>query len=75
MVKPNVDYISSRAAASNDFAMTPEFVSFTDGILKVKVNIKGIAATEEKISVFALNVEKEMVKMLLLIMLQYSRKI
>lgn len=59
MVKPNVDYISSRAAASNDFAMTPEFVSFTDGILKVKVNIKGIAATEEKISVFALNVEKE----------------
>ena len=28
MVKPNVDYISSRAAASNDFAMTPEFVSF-----------------------------------------------
>ena len=55
--------------------MTPEFVSFTDGILKVKVNIKGIAATEEKISVFALNVEKEMVKMLLLIMLQYSRKI
>lgn len=32
MVKPNVDYISSRAAASNDFAMTPEFVSFTDGI-------------------------------------------
>lgn len=74
-MKPNLDYISSRAAASNDFGMVPEFVSFKDGILKVKVNIKGIAATEEKISVFALNVEKEMVKMLLLIMLQYSRKI
>ena len=59
LVKPNLDYHGTRAAASKDFAMTPEFVSFADGILKVKVNIKGIAATDEKISVFALNVEKE----------------
>lgn len=59
IVKKDVDYISSRAAASKDFNATPEFISFKDGILKVKVNITGIAATEEKISVLALNVEKE----------------
>ncbi len=58
IVKKDVDYISSRAA-SKDFNATPEFISFKDGILKVKVNITGIAATEEKISVLALNVEKE----------------
>ena len=59
LVKKDVDYFSTRAAASSDFAMTPEFVSFTNGILKVKVNINGVAATAEKISVFALNVKKE----------------
>ena len=59
IVKPNVDYITSRAAASEDFTATPEFVSYQDGILKVKVNITGIAATGDKISVLALNVEKE----------------
>lgn len=59
LVKPDLNYLGTRAAASRDFAMTPEFVSFADGILKVKVNIEGIAATGDKISVFALNVEKE----------------
>ena len=59
IVKANVDYIGSRAAASTDFNATPEFVSYKDGILKVKVNVTGVAATAEKISVLALNVEKE----------------
>ncbi|WP_270610818.1 PL29 family lyase N-terminal domain-containing protein [Bacteroides intestinalis] len=59
IVKKDVDYITSRAAASKDFNATPEFVSFKDGILKVKVDITGIAATDNKISVLALNVEKE----------------
>lgn len=59
IVKKDVDYITSRAAASKDFNATPEFVSFKDGILKVKVDITGIAATGNKISVLALNVEKE----------------
>ena len=54
-----VDYIDSRAAASEDFSVTPEFISFEKGILKVKVDITGIAGTGDKISVAALNVEKE----------------
>ncbi|MBQ8520999.1 MAG: hypothetical protein IJ456_06435, partial [Bacteroides sp.] len=56
-VRPNVEFISSRAAASTDFAMTPEFHSYDKGILTVKVNITGVAATDELISVFALNID------------------
>ena len=58
-VLANSDYYSTRAAASKDFAVTPTFESFKNGILKVKVNITGIPATEEKISVIALQVKRE----------------
>lgn len=58
-VLANSDYYSTRAAASEDFAVTPTFESFENGILKVKVNITGIPATKEKISVIALQVKRE----------------
>ena len=58
-IKASVDYINSRAAASDDFNATPEVVSFVDGILRVKVNVTGIAATDDKISLLALNIAKE----------------
>ena len=58
-IKASVDYINSRAAASNDFNATPEVVSFLDGILRVKVKVTGIAATADKISLLALNIAKD----------------
>ena len=64
VVKANADYIStsstSRAAASEDFDAVASYESFdTDnGIVKVKVDMKGLPATEEKISVVALQATK-----------------
>ena len=52
------DYISSRAA-SKDLEMTPKFEKFENGVLTVKVNIKGAAATDEMISLFALQAKNE----------------
>ncbi len=46
-------------AMSEDLAVTPEFVSLENGILTVKVNIEGTAATEEFISVVALQIANE----------------
>lgn len=57
-VTADANYISTRAAASSDFAVTPEFVEFKDGILKVKVGVKGIPATEKKISLVSLQAKK-----------------
>ena len=59
VIKKNVDYKSSRAEASEDFGAKAEFESFENGILTVKVNVTGSAATEEYISLLALEVKKE----------------
>lgn len=61
VVKSDVDYTTTRArltGASSDFGVTPEFVSFENGILKVKVDVTGTPATNEKISVVALQTQK-----------------
>jgi len=55
----NAEFITSRAAASDDFSVAPEFVSLENGILTVKVNITGVPATDEKISVVALQVKTD----------------
>ena len=59
VVKANADYITTRGAASEDFAAKAEFVEFKDGILKVKVDMTGEPATAEKISVVALQATKD----------------
>ena len=59
VVSANSDYVKTRAAASEDFAVNAEFLSFENGILKVKVDVKGKPATDEKISVVALQTTKE----------------
>ena len=61
VVKANADYIStSRAAASEDFDAVASYESFDsdNGIVKVKVDMKGLPATKEKISVVALQATK-----------------
>ena len=58
-LEANGDYIKSRAAASKDFAAKPEFVEFKDGILKVKVNVTGTPATDEKITTVALQANRK----------------
>ena len=59
VVKPNAEYKVTRAKASGDFAVTGTFESFENGILKVKVDVKGLAATDEYISVGALQATKK----------------
>ena len=56
----DASYVTSRAASSDDFAMTPEYESYDTekGILKVKVNITGTAATAEKMTLFALQADQ-----------------
>jgi hypothetical protein len=58
IVKKDADYLKTRANATADFDVKPEFVSFEDGVLKVKLNVTGKAATDEKISVAALQLKK-----------------
>ena len=55
----NAKYVPTRAKASDDFDATPIFKSFKDGILTVEVQVTGVPATDEFISVIALNVELE----------------
>ena len=56
-INANGDYLT-RAKASKDFNVTPEFVEFKDGILVVKVLMEGTPATAEKISTVALQATK-----------------
>jgi len=58
VVKENTPFKVTRSEAV-DFAATPTFVSCEDGILKVKVDLEGIPASEELISVLALKVTYE----------------
>ena len=58
VVVPNADMITTRAKASEDFAVTPVFKSFENGVLTVEVNVEGYPASDELISVMALNIEK-----------------
>lgn len=59
VVEKNAEYVvTRRAPASNDFNVTASFVDFKDGILKVEVNVTGKPATNEKISVVALQTTK-----------------
>lgn len=55
----NVKKVETRAKASDDFDATPIFKSFKDGILTVEVQVTGVPATEDLLSVIALNVELE----------------
>ena len=61
VIQKNNDFVVTRAPkrapASDDFDVQAEFVSFEKGILKVKVNMTGTPATQEKISVIALQTE------------------
>ena len=66
-LKDNLEYIveadgeykwSGTRAKSNDLKVTPEFVSFAGGILKVKVTVTGVAATADYISTVALKANK-----------------
>lgn len=60
VVQANDDFmVTRRAPASNDFNVTAKFADFKDGILKVEVNVTGKPATNEKISVVALQTTKE----------------
>jgi len=60
VVQANDEYVvTRRAPASNDFNVTAKFADFKDGILKVEVNVTGKPATNEKISVVALQTTKE----------------
>ncbi len=56
-INANGDYLT-RANASKDFNVTPEFVEFKDGILVVKVLMEGTPATGNKISTVALQATK-----------------
>ena len=53
-IQNDLEYIKTRAAASKDFAMEAAFEEFKDGILTVKVDITGLPADSNLISVFAL---------------------
>ena len=53
----DVDFITSRTASDN-LSITATFADYTDGILTVNLDITGTEATEELISVFALQVTK-----------------
>lgn len=66
-LQDNLEYIveadgeykwSGTRAKSNDLKVTPEFVSFAGGILKVKVTVTGVAATADYISTVALKANK-----------------
>ena len=50
--------IETKAKASKDFAVTPIFKSFENGVLSVEVKVEGYPATDELLSVMALNIEK-----------------
>ncbi len=56
VVKPDAEY--ARRAKSVGFAATPKFKDFKNGILTVEVNVTGKAATDEYISVAALQATK-----------------
>ena len=58
IVVPNAKYVDTRAEASKDFAVTPIFKSFEKGVLTVEVQVTGTPATEDLLSVIALNIEK-----------------
>ena len=57
-VKANDEFVVSRAPkrdrASDDFAVEAKFIDFTDGILTVEAIVRGEPATQEHISVIAL---------------------
>lgn len=61
VVQANDQYTVTRrrAKASSDFDVKAEFVEFKDGILKVKVDVTGVPATDEYISVVALQTTKD----------------
>ena len=58
VVVPNANKIETKAKASEDFAVTPIFKSFENGVLTVEVNVVGTPADDEYLSVMALNIEK-----------------
>ena len=58
IVVPNAKKVETKAEASEDFAVTPIFKSFENGVLTVEVNVEGYPATDELLSVMALNIEK-----------------
>ena len=58
VVVPNANKIETKAKASEDFAVTPVFKSFENGVLTVEVNVVGTPADDEYLSVMALNIEK-----------------
>lgn len=58
IVVPNAKKIETKAEASKDFAVTPVFKSFEKGVLTVEVLVEGTPATDELLSVMALNIEK-----------------
>ena len=58
VVVPNAKKIETKAEASKDFAVTPVFKSFENGVLTVEVLVEGTPATEDLLSVMALNIEK-----------------
>ena len=58
VVVPNAKKIETKAEASKDFAVTPIFKSFENGVLSVEVKVEGYPATDELLSVMALNIEK-----------------
>ena len=58
VVVANANMVTTRAKASKDFAVTPIFKSFENGVLTVEVKVEGFPATDELISVMALNIEK-----------------
>ena len=57
-VVSNARKVETRATASKDFKVTPIFKSFKDGILTVEVQMTGTPASEDSLSVIALNVER-----------------
>jgi hypothetical protein len=58
VIQPNAKKIETKAEASKDFNAVPVFKSFKDGVLTVEVKVTGTAATEDLLSVIALNVKK-----------------
>ena len=58
IVVANADKIETKAKASKDFDVTPIFKSFDKGVLTVEVQVTGTPATEDLLSVIALQIEK-----------------
>lgn len=58
VVVPNAKKIETKAEASKDFAVTPIFKSFEKGVLTVEVQVTGTPATDDLLSVIALEIEK-----------------